>query len=76
MSPKRRPNGPNPQPRTFRLYRTLAEHEADDRHFWKTIPPAERVIETWRLSEELWRLKGEFPDEPGLCRTITRVLRS
>ncbi len=48
----------------------MAEHQADDHDFWKAIPPEERVLEAWRLSEELWRLKGEFPDEPGLCRTV------
>lgn len=55
---------------TVRLYRTVAEHEADDRDFWKAIPPEDRVLETWRLSEELWRLKGEFNDEPGLSRLL------
>ena len=61
---------------TVRVFRTMAEQEAGDREFWKSLSPEDRILETWRLSEELWRLKGEFPDEPGLCRTITRVLRS
>jgi hypothetical protein len=58
-----------------RVYRSLAEHDRGDREFWESIPPHERIAETWRLSEELWRLKGEFNDEPGLCRSVARVVR-
>lgn len=60
---------------SVRICRTQAELEAADREFWQAIPPDERVLETWRLSEELWRLKGEYKDEPGLYRSIASVRR-
>ena len=46
-----------------------------DREFWARISPDERFAETWRLSEELWRLRGWDPGEPGLSRSVTRVVR-
>jgi hypothetical protein len=52
--------------------------EADDRfdvEFWASVSPDERFAETWRLSEEVWRLKGLDPGEPGLSRSIARVVR-
>jgi hypothetical protein len=60
---------------TVKIYASTAEHAQDDAAFWLTIPPAERVLEVWRLSEELWRLRGDFPDEPGLCRSVASVRR-
>jgi hypothetical protein len=56
-----------------RLYRSRAEHDRDDPRYWAEIPVAERILEVWRLSEELWRLRGEFPDEPGLRRSPARL---
>ena len=58
-----------------RVYRSAAEQDADDPQWWLQIPPAERVLLCWRLSEEQYRMKGEFPDEPNLCRTITSLRR-
>ena len=58
-----------------RIFRSHAEADAADREFWERIDPVERVADTWRLSEELWRLKGQFNDEPGLCRSVARVRR-
>ncbi len=60
---------------TSRLFRTRAEHEAADAAYWQALSPEERLNLTWRLSEELWRLRGEFPDEPGILRTVARVIR-
>lgn len=60
---------------TVRVYQSATDQDEHDRDFWKTIPPDERISETWRLSEELWRLKGDFNDEPGLCRTVARIRR-
>lgn len=31
---------------------------------------ADRVRHAWQLSRELWLLRGENPDEPGLCRSV------
>jgi hypothetical protein len=53
-------------------------HDLDDefdRRFWAGISPDERFAETWRLSEELWRLKGWDPGEPGLSRSVARLVR-
>jgi hypothetical protein len=38
--------------------------EYEDDVYWLRLTPEERVIETWRLSEEIWMLGGrEWPDE-------------
>ena len=58
-----------------RVYRSLAEHERDDPAYWRALPIDVRVLEVWKLSEEQWRLRGEFPDEPGLCRSVARIRR-
>ena len=58
-----------------RVYPSLEAHERDDATFWAALPADLRVLEVWTLSEEQWRMRGEFPDEPGLCRSITRVHR-
>ncbi len=60
---------------TTRVFRRRAEHEAADAAYWRALSPEERVNLAWRLSEELWRLRGEFPDEPGILRTVARVIR-
>jgi hypothetical protein len=61
---------------SVRVYQSVAEHDADDPNWWLQMTPAERVMMVWRLSEEQYRMKGEFPDEPRLCRTITSVRRA
>jgi len=54
----------------------MGEEEARlDREYWDQMPPRERVLETWRLSLELWRWKGWDTDEPGLRRSATRIIR-
>jgi hypothetical protein len=58
---------------TVRICRSPEEEAAADTEFWRALSPAERIEETWRLSEELWRLRGEFNDEPGLCRSVARA---
>jgi hypothetical protein len=60
---------------TVRKARLGAEDARLDREYWERIPPADRVLETWRLSLELWRWKGWDRDESGLCRTVARVIR-
>jgi hypothetical protein len=49
--------------------------DAFEREVWARSTPDERFAETWRLSEEIWRLKGWDPGEPGLSRHIARVVR-
>jgi hypothetical protein len=55
---------------------SLAAHDRADAAYWRSLSVGERVRQVWRLSEEQWRLRGEFPDEPGLCRSVARVLRA
>lgn len=51
------------------------EDERLDREFWERMPPDERVEEAWRLTLELWELKGWDAGEPGLRRPVTRIVR-
>ena len=60
---------------SVRKLRMGAESDRADREFWLSLSPDERVLETWRLSVELWEMKGWKSSEPGLCRTIARVVR-
>ncbi len=57
-----------------RKLRLGPESDRADREFWASLSPAERVLETWRLSLELWELKGWDTGEPGL-RSPVRKLR-
>lgn len=65
----------NPRITSVRKLRLGEESDLADREFWAALTPAARILETWRLSVELWQLKGWNPDEPGLHRTIARVIR-
>jgi hypothetical protein len=49
--------------------------DAFDRAFWAGLSPSEKLAEAWRLSEELWRFTGRDPGEPGLSRSVARLLR-
>lgn len=60
---------------TVRKFATSADADRHDAEFWRQLPAGERVLQVWRLSEELWRLRGEYRDEPGLCRSVARVSR-
>ena len=60
---------------TIRRYASAAEADRHDLEYWLQIPERERILQVWRLSEELWRLRGELPNEPGLCRSVARVHR-
>ena len=60
---------------TVRRYASAAEADRHDLEFWMQIPDAERVLQVWRLSQELWRLRGDLPDESGFSRSVARVRR-
>ena len=60
---------------TVRRYASARDADRDDPAYWRQMSDAERVLHTWRLSVEQWRLKGDLPDEPGLCRSVARVHR-
>jgi hypothetical protein len=61
---------------TVRRYASAADADRDDLSYWLQLSEAERIIQAWRLSQELWRLRGEYSDEPRLCRSVARVRRS
>jgi len=61
-------------PATIRRFASNAEADRHDLEFWQQIPAAERLLRTWRLSQEQWRLAG-LPDESGLCRSVASVHR-
>lgn len=67
----------NPRTRnvTIRRVRVGAEEERADREFWHRLTPEERVLESWRITCELWELKGWDLGEPGLHRSVARVVR-
>ena len=62
-------------PLTVRRFESAAEADQHDLEFWLQMSDAARVVQVWRLSRELWLLRGENPDEPGLCRSVARVRR-
>ena len=62
-------------PITVRRFDSAAEADRHDLDFWMQMPDAERVLHVWRLSREMWLLRGDSPDEPGLCRSVGRVQR-
>jgi hypothetical protein len=58
-----------------RVYRSLLEHAKDDAAYWAALPADQRLTQVWKLSEEQWRLRGELPNESGLCRSVASVQR-
>jgi hypothetical protein len=46
-----------------------------DREFWAGVDPSARFAEAWRLSEEIWQFAGRVTGEPGLSRSVGRVVR-
>jgi hypothetical protein len=62
-------------PITVRRFESAAEADRHDLEFWRQMSDAERVLHAWRLSRELWQLRGESVDEPGLCRSVARIQR-
>jgi hypothetical protein len=51
---------------SIRRYATAAEAD----RFWMQMPDGERIAHVWRLSQEIWRLRGNLPNESGLCRSV------
>jgi hypothetical protein len=60
---------------TVRRYDSASEADRHDLEFWLQMPETERILHVWRLSQELWRLRGDLPHEPGLRRSVTRLSR-
>jgi hypothetical protein len=60
---------------TARRYASAAEADRHEIEYWMQLSDAERVLQVWRLSLELWQLRGDPVHEPGLCRSVARVSR-
>ena len=60
---------------TVRRYSSAVEADRHDLEFWMQMSDAERVLQVWRLSQEIWRLRGDLPDEPGFSRSVARLHR-
>ena len=60
---------------TIRRYPSASEADRHDLEFWMTLPEEERILQVWRLSQQIWRLRGDLPHESGLCRSVARVHR-
>ena len=60
---------------TVRRYASAADADKHDLDFWMQLPEAERVLQAWRLSQELWGLRGDLPDEHRLSRSVASVRR-
>lgn len=61
----------------LRVFRAADEAErlAEEATFYTSMTPAERVEFAWQLSLEQWMLAHpEYIDEPGLLRSIVRVV--
>jgi hypothetical protein len=57
---------------------TLAEadDERRDRAFWQRVPPADRLVHVFHMSEEAYAFAGKLPEDPaGRPRSVARVLR-
>ena len=60
---------------TVRRFDSAADADAHELAYWGQLSDAERVGQVWRLSLELWELRGERVDESALCRSVASVRR-
>ncbi|HLF57561.1 MAG TPA: hypothetical protein VI942_12010 [Thermoanaerobaculia bacterium] len=61
---------------TRRTTLTAADDDRRDREFWRSVPPVERFLWVFQMSEEAYALAGKLPDDPaGRPRSTARVLR-
>ena len=60
---------------SVRRFASAAEADRHDVEFWLTLSESERVLQVWRLSEQIWRLRGDPPYEPGLHRSVEGLRR-
>ncbi len=61
---------------TVRRFSSFDEADRHDLEYWMQIPEAERVLQVWRLSRELWQLRGGFEDESAFSRSVESIRRS
>jgi hypothetical protein len=60
---------------TVRRYASASEADSHELAYWAGLSDAERVLQVWRLSRELWELRGARVDESGLCRSVASLHR-
>jgi len=61
---------------TIRRFASAAEADRHDLEFWAELSESERLLQTWRLSQQIWQLRGDPPHEPGLSRSVASIRRS
>jgi hypothetical protein len=65
-----------PRSRTARIVtRRFASSQEADRHdleFWMQIPESERVLQVWRLSQELWLCEASSAMNPDFVDLLAR----
>lgn len=50
--------------------------ESADIDDWIRMSPGDRMVEAWRLSEDVWEwVQDKEPSEPGLSRSVVRIHR-
>jgi hypothetical protein len=59
---------------TVRRFDSHEEADREDRAYWAQLTAQQRVLLAWTLSVEQWALAGH-PHEPGLCRSVARLVR-
>lgn len=63
----------NPRVTSVRKTRLGADSDRADREFWAALTPDERVLETWRLSLELWSFKDGIPVNPDFVALLREL---
>ena len=66
---------PGPRRITVRRFAAAAEADRHELESWAQLSDQERVLQAWILSRDLWRLRGDHDDEPGLRRSVESVGR-
>jgi hypothetical protein len=61
--------------KTLRKYTSFDEAKADEYRYWQSRPAHERMAAVSEITQELYAMKGEAPDQPKLDRTLVRVKR-
>jgi hypothetical protein len=65
--------------RVVTIRKTTLEEADDarrDREFWATVPPLERLLHVFTMSEEGYAFVGKLPEAAdGRHRSVARILR-
>jgi hypothetical protein len=63
----------DPMDKTIRKFSSFEEVKDDEYRYWQSVPPAERIEAAFRLSVDVYRMKGIEPDGSALKRSLVRV---